>query len=109
MAEYLVAAFYKFVQLTNIEFLRSELLTLCKTENIVGSILLAEEGINSTLAGKAENIQEVIKFLRTRPDFTDLECKYSECDFLPFRKLKVLHKKRLTIKAFGNILQILFN
>lgn len=99
MAEYLIAAFYKFTKLTDVPFWQNTLRTLCKDQNILGTILLADEGINSTIAGKAENIQMVINFLGSQESFTVLDCKYSQCNFMPFRKLKVLHKKEIV--TFG--------
>ncbi len=103
MAVYLVAAFYKFVQLTDVSALQHALLKLCKEQNILGSILLAEEGINSTIAGKAKNIQNILTFLRSKENFSDLVCKYSQSDFIPFRKLKVLLKKEIVTFGASNV------
>jgi UPF0176 protein len=103
MRAYWIATFYKFVKLTDISSLQATLLKVCKAQNILGSILLAEEGINSTLAGKKENIQNVLSFLRSLKSFADLQCHYSSADFSPFRQLKVLLKKEIVALGMPNI------
>ena len=60
-----VVAFYKFVLLPDYKEKRPPLLSFCQAHNIKGTILLAKEGINSTIAGTRENIDAVIAYLRS--------------------------------------------
>ena len=57
---YLTAAFYKFVDLPDFEARREPILAFCEAQNIKGIILLAREGINSTISGDEANIRAVL-------------------------------------------------
>lgn len=96
---FLTAAFYKFVDLPDYAARREPLLALCQTHQIKGIILLAPEGINSTICGKAEDIRAVLNYLRSDPAFKDLEHKESWTPIKPFRRMKVRLKKEIV--TFG--------
>lgn len=95
MSSIRVATFYKFAELTNIKALQHSLIPLCKEKGIMGTILLANEGINATIAGTDENIEAVLSFIRSEPLLKEIECKYSLSEFMPFRKMKILIKKEI--------------
>jgi len=95
MSSFRVTTFYKFAELTNVKALQHSLTQLCKEKMILGTILLAEEGINATIAGTDENIKAVLSFIRSAPPLKDLKCKDSFSDVMPFRKLKILIKKEI--------------
>jgi len=99
MSKYLTAALYKFVSLPNFKDLQAPLLNACKTHNIKGTLLLAEEGINGTIAGLPDDIQAILHYLRTDPvfagKFADLEHKESYAEEHPFYRMKVKLKKKL--------------
>ena len=95
MSDYLVTAFYKFVPLPYYEKLRNDLLVFCNSKDLKGSILLAEEGINSTLAGSEENILDFLVFLRRIPEFKEIIHKESWAKKQPFDKMKVRLKKEI--------------
>lgn len=95
MSEYLVVAFYKFVEMTNLKSFQSKLVQFCIDHSILGTILLANEGINGTIAGTTEEIHAVFDFLRSNPQLTDLQGKYSNSPFLPFKKIKVVIKQEI--------------
>lgn len=95
MPEVKIAALYKFVDLESHENLREPLLAFCKARSIFGSLLLAREGINGTVAGSPEPIDELLAFLRADARFTDLEAKFSSADRNPFRRMKVRLKKEI--------------
>lgn len=99
MSLYTVAAFYKFVALTELVSLQTELKHFCKDHTIFGTIILATEGINGTLVGEDKDIKAIIKLLREKPSFSDLECKFSISDFRPFHKSWVHIKKEIV--TFG--------
>ena len=92
---YIVATFYKFVSLPNCQNLQQAILDYCQTQEIRGTILLAQEGINGTIAGTRFNIDNTLSYLRSLAPFTDLEHKESTATELPFGKLKVKLKKEI--------------
>ena len=99
MPKYLTAALYKFVSLPNYRDLQLPILHACRNNHIKGTLLLAEEGINGTIAGLPDDIHNVLNFLRTDPlfenKFTDLEHKESYADEHPFYRMKVKLKKEI--------------
>ena len=92
---YRVVALYKFVSLPHIEELQLPLTKICKDNNVTGTILLASEGINGTIAGSEAGIEGVLKWLRDQPSFADLEVKESWAEEPPFYRMKVRLKKEI--------------
>jgi len=95
MAEFLTAALYKFVDFPDYAELRQPLLARCAQHNVKGTLLLAAEGINGTIAGPAEGVHAVLAFLRSDPRFADLVHKESYSAKPPFYRLKVRLKKEI--------------
>ncbi|MBD2081050.1 rhodanese-related sulfurtransferase [Leptolyngbya sp. FACHB-17] len=91
----LVATFYKFVQLPDYVELRSPLLALCQAQNLRGTILLAQEGINGTIAGSKDAIDTILEFLKRDLRFADLTIKESETGSGMFDRMKVKLKKEI--------------
>ena len=94
-----IAAFYKFVSLEDYQNRRQPLLNLCQQHNIKGTILLASEGINGTIAGTRSSIDTILDHLRSDPCFADLEHKESTATKPPFDRLKVRLKQEIV--TFG--------
>lgn len=92
---YTVAAFYKFVKLPDFAEKRDSLQAFCQAQGILGTILLATEGINGTIAGTSVAIDTVISLLRSDPNLADLEYKQSFSDTPPFKRLKVRLRKEI--------------
>ena len=92
---YTVAAFYQFASLNNILSLQTELKKLCQRNKIFGTILLASEGINGTVAGKQSSINCLFKWLGEQPSFSEIQVKYSNSDSQAFNRLKVRIKKEI--------------
>lgn len=92
---YIVAALYKFVKLKDFESLKDPLLDFCLENKIKGTLLLAEEGINGTIAGLRENIDNVLAYLKSDVRFADLEHKESVASKMPFLRMKVKLKKEI--------------
>ncbi len=90
-----VSAFYKFVALPDFVALRTVLLEAARARGIRGTILLAAEGINGTIAGEAENLAAMMTFIRAQDAFADLESKESWADEIPFRRMKVRLKREI--------------
>jgi UPF0176 protein len=96
---YKVAAFYQFASMPDFRELREPLRAICARLKLKGSVLLAHEGINGTLAGEPGVIDEFVTELRDGAMFggrlDDLELKFSQAAELPFGRLKVRLKKEI--------------
>lgn len=90
-----VAAFYKYVYLSDHEALAPRLKSLCVDHGILGTILLASEGINGTVAGSRPGIDALLAHLRSDARLTDLEHKESYTAEAPFRRMKVRLKREI--------------
>jgi UPF0176 protein len=96
---YKVAAFYQFAALPDFRELREPLRALCASLHLRGSVLLAHEGINGTLAGSADAIDHLVDGLREGPLFggrlDHIELKFSQAATMPFQRLKIRLKKEI--------------
>jgi UPF0176 protein len=96
---YQVAAFYQFAALPDFRKLREPLRATCAALELKGSVLLAHEGINGTLAGGTGAIRELIGHLRYGELFggrlDNLELKFSSAAAMPFQRLKIRLKKEI--------------
>jgi UPF0176 protein len=90
-----VAALYKFARLDDCDAVRSELARLCCSEGLKGTLLLADEGINGTIAGSDHAIARALTFIRDLPGFADLQVKYSAAEAMPFHRMKVRVKREI--------------
>ena len=94
-----VAAFYQFAALPDFRELREPLLEACTVRDIKGTLLLAAEGINGTIAGDDDSIDAIITLLRSGDLFggrlSNLELKFSRADTMPFGRMKVRLKKEI--------------
>lgn len=73
----IVLLFYKYVQLDNPESVRLAQLNICKKLNLKGRIIVANEGINATLSGKSEDIEEYINYMESQEQFKNIHWKKS--------------------------------
>lgn len=95
MSQFVVTTFYKFIHLDDCTELKLQLHKICNELNIKGTILLASEGINATLSGERQEIDEFYNIITTFPQFTDLEFKESSNEEKPFKRMKVRLKKEI--------------
>ncbi len=91
----LVAALYKFVPLDALEDLQVSLKAVCADAGIKGTLLLASEGVNGTIAGPEQGVRAVLEWLRSDPRLADLEHKESWTPAIPFGAMKVRLKKEI--------------
>lgn len=98
-----VAALYKFATLENYRELREPLLQVCIDADIKGSLLLAHEGINGTIAGSRAGIDRVLDYLMADPRLRDLEHKESLDSAQPFLRMKVKLKKEIVTLGIDGI------
>ncbi|MGH8804922.1 MAG: rhodanese-related sulfurtransferase, partial [Polaromonas sp.] len=92
---FLTAALYKFVELPDFAELQAPLLACCESHAVKGTLLLAAEGINGTIAGKPEGVHAVLAFLRRDPRLATLEHKEARATHLPFYRMKVRLKREI--------------
>ncbi|MER0237293.1 rhodanese-related sulfurtransferase [Fulvimarina sp. MAC8] len=95
-----VVAFYRFVHLGDLEALRATLLEFCRGEGLRGTILIASEGINGTVAGPANGIQALLARLEAICGISKGEVKHSGADAWPFMRMKVrIRPEIITMRA----------
>ena len=87
MSELLVATFYKFTKIEDLIALQESIERCCIENEVKGIVLLATEGINSTISGPRNGVLAVLEFLRKDPRFDGLTWKESIAKKQPFRKL----------------------
>lgn len=90
-----VAALYQFTRFADHAALREPLHAVCEREGICGTLLLAQEGINGTIAGSDAGIANVINYIRTLPGCAQIEVKYSRAPAMPFHRMKVRLKREI--------------
>ncbi|MEM6536649.1 MAG: rhodanese-related sulfurtransferase [Pseudomonadota bacterium] len=94
-----VAAFYQFAEFPDFATHKEQLAKVGCSNGVRGSILLAHEGINGTIAGPRKGVDAVLSAIRAIPVFSDLQHKESTAEEMPFRRLKIRLKKEIV--AFG--------
>lgn len=103
MKPIVICALYKFVTLTHYKSLRNPLLKFMEENGIRGTLLLASEGINGTVAGSATAIDALLERLQSDPCLTDLDYKKSYDDSNPFYRTKVRLKKEIVTLGIEGI------
>jgi len=103
MAEIVVAALYRFVRMPGYAELREPVLDQMQRHGVRGTLLLASEGINGTIAGPRKGIDAVLGYLRMQPGLTELTHKESYCDEMPFRRTKVRLKNEIVTMGIAGI------
>jgi UPF0176 protein len=91
----IVAALYQFTRFPDPAALQPGLLEACQTNGVSGSLLLAPEGINGTIAGTRDGIDAVLATIRTLPGCKGLEWKESFAESTPFGRMKVKLKREI--------------
>jgi UPF0176 protein len=92
---YIVAAYYRFFALADPVGLREELRAAFVGSDLLGTTLIAPEGINGTMAGPAEMIDRLLEFLAERTGLERCEVKFSTTEVAPFRRLKFKLKREI--------------
>ncbi|MBA4164973.1 MAG: hypothetical protein C0510_10160 [Erythrobacter sp.] len=90
-----IAALYQFTRFDDPASLREPLLGLCKEVGVKGTLLLAREGINGTIAGSENALAQVLGAIRKLPGCADLEVKFSAAAQMPFHRIKVRLKREI--------------
>ena len=95
MPNIVVAALYKFAKLPDYRDMRGGLLDFCVAHGLKGTLLLAAEGINGTIAGTRAGVNALLSLLQADARLADIEHKVSYVDTLPFYRMKVRLKKEI--------------
>jgi UPF0176 protein len=90
-----VAALYQFTRFADPAALRAGLVALCEAQGVKGSLLLAPEGINGTIAGSPAGVAVVLDAIRALPGCAALEWKESPAETMPFGRMKVRLKREI--------------
>lgn len=91
-----VVSFYQFVDIGDPAGLRDRLQSECEYRGLLGTILVASEGVNGTLAGKGDDISAVFEGLQERLDLQDsIDARWTEAETAPFRRMRVRLKKEI--------------
>jgi len=89
-----VAALYRFATIADCAAVRDRLEALCRPD-VRGTLLVAHEGLNGTIAGPEASIDRVLAGIRALPGFADQDVKFAEADAMPFHRLKVRIKPEI--------------
>ena len=92
---YVIAALYHFSRFDDPAALKPALLNLCNTQDVMGTLLLAPEGVNGTIAGPRAGIDAVLAHIRGLPGCAELEWKEAVSDRRPFGRMKVRIKREI--------------
>jgi UPF0176 protein len=98
-----VAALYRFAAFNDAADVQIPLAALCQQHGVKGTILIASEGINGTIAGSTIGIDAVIGHIRSLPGCDDLDVKYSGAATMPFYRLKVRLKNEIVTMGIDGI------
>ena len=103
MSNVVVCAMYKFVTLEDYQELRQPILNVMLENNVRGTLLLANEGINGTVASSREGIDSLLKYLKSDPRLATLDYKESYHEDMPFYRSKVKLKKEIVTLGVKDI------
>lgn len=98
-----VCAMYKFVTLNDYQEIKPKLLKVMEDNKIKGTLLLATEGINGTVAGTREGINALLKWLKADERLSDISYKESFTEDMPFNRTKVKLKKEIVTMGVEGI------
>lgn len=103
MSNVVVAALYRFTTMEDYRDLKKPIESAMNQYRIKGTLLLAKEGINGTIAGDRDGINAMLRYLWTDERLADLQVKESSCDQMPFRRARVRLKKEIVTMGVEGI------
>jgi predicted sulfurtransferase len=91
-----VVSFYRFIQIDSPDRIRGRLQVLCEKEDLLGTILIAEEGVNGTLAGSTESVRSIFNWLNEAlAVVAPIDGRWTDAEDAPFRRMRVKIKKEI--------------
>ena len=103
MPTVIITALYKFVELEDYRSLKTRLDQLCVRHDLKGTLLLAHEGINGTVAGSRQATQALLDFFKSDERLADISWKQSYADKVPFFRMKVRLKKEIVTIGLSDV------
>ena len=103
VTEFLIATFYRFTTLEDYVTMQSSIETCCRENDVKGIVLLANEGVNATIAGTPDGVHDVLRFLREDLRFAGMTWKESSAKKQPFKKLRVRLKEEIVTMGVPGI------
>lgn len=98
-----VAALYHFCRISALDDLAEQLREFCRAHGIRGTLILAQEGINGTVAGAPGAIDSLMDYLKSQPEFQQIEVKFSGAETMPFNRMKVRLKREIVTLGVDGI------
>lgn len=100
-----VVSFYRFLDIADLEEFRVELQALCEGQNLLGTILVASEGFNGTVAGSENSVRAVFSWIQAKLSLdTPVDSRWTEADEAPFRRMRVRVKNEIVTLGRPDIL-----
>ena len=100
-----VVSLYRFLDIKDLESFRNGLKALCDEGALLGTMLVATEGFNGTLAGDEDSIRTVMDWIRARFNIVEeLDARWTDAEEAPFRKMRVKVKKEIVTLGRPDIL-----
>lgn len=101
--EIVVCTLYRFVALDDCQKLQSKLMNKMRDNSVRGTLLLAHEGINGTIAGSREGIDALIGYLKADTRFAGIRCRETFTNQMPFQRTRVKLKKEIVTMGVPDI------
>ena len=98
-----IAALYCFTTFDDPEAIAADLRRLCARLQTCGTLILAREGINGTVAGGEETVDALVDHIRALPGCRDMDVKYAAADARPFGRMKVKVKREIVTLGAGDL------
>jgi UPF0176 protein len=102
-SDFCVAALYQFTRFEEPDALKEPLLSLCEEMGAKGTLLIAREGINGTIAASDEGITRIVAHIRSLPGCADIDIKFSRSHDMPFGRMRVRLKREIVTLGAGEI------
>lgn len=101
--QFVVAALYQFIEVDDIAGWQEKLKDICTSCHLMGTLLIAKEGLNGTLSGRYDDMRRFLHWLETKTIFTGLELKFAVHEELPFHRMKVRLKREIVTMGTPDI------
>ncbi len=98
-----VAAFYRFAPVGEPAALRERLRDCAEAQNLRGTILVAPEGVNGTIAGTRDGLDRLFDLMRAEPGLAEVDIKFSAAETMPFHRMKVRLKKEIVTMGVADL------
>lgn len=102
--QFLIAALYKFIKIEDCQALQETLRAKTSYHKLMGTLLIAHEGLNGTIAGTAHEMRAFLSWLTDLPAFRDIDIKYATAEKLPFHRMKVRLKREIVTMGREDII-----